>query len=56
MEVIVKQRGSAGTADPIDQRSTVGWKANGYGAQVTIPEYIVMVYSGSFYSEYDSAN
>ena len=56
MEVIVKQRGSAGTADPIDQRSTVGWMANGYGAQVTIPEYIVMVYSGSFYSEYDSAN
>ena len=27
MEVIVKQKGSAGTADPLDQRSTVGWKA-----------------------------
>lgn len=27
MEVIVKQKGSAGTADPLDQRSTIGWKA-----------------------------
>lgn len=27
MEIIVKQKGSAGSADPLDQRSTVGWKA-----------------------------
>lgn len=27
MEIIVKQKGSAGTADPLNQRSTVGWKA-----------------------------
>lgn len=26
-EIIVKQKGSAGSADPLDQRSTVGWKA-----------------------------
>jgi N4-gp56 family major capsid protein len=26
-EVIVKQKGSAGSGDPLDQRSTVGWKA-----------------------------
>ncbi len=26
-EVIVKSKGSAGSADPLDQRSTVGWKA-----------------------------
>ena len=26
-EVIVKSKGSAGTGDPLDQRSTVGWKA-----------------------------
>ena len=25
--IIVKQKGSAGTADPLDQRATVGWKA-----------------------------
>ena len=27
LESIVKQRGSGGTADPLNQRSTVGWKA-----------------------------
>ena len=27
LEIIVKQRGSAGSADPLDQRSSVGWKA-----------------------------
>lgn len=27
MEILVKNKGSAGTADPLDQRSTVGWKA-----------------------------
>lgn len=28
VETIVKQAGSAGTADPLNQRSTVGWKTN----------------------------
>ena len=27
LQTIVKQKGSAGTADPLDQRSSVGWKA-----------------------------
>ena len=27
LQTIVKQKGSAGTADPLNQRSTVGWKA-----------------------------
>ena len=27
LETIIKQLGSAGTADPLDQRATVGWKA-----------------------------
>lgn len=27
LETIVKQKGSAGTADPLNQRSSVGWKA-----------------------------
>ena len=26
LQTIVKPKGSAGTADPLDQRSTVGWK------------------------------
>lgn len=27
LQTIVKQKGSAGTSDPLDQRSSVGWKA-----------------------------
>src|SRR5699024_7023843 len=27
LETIIKQKGSGGTADPLNQRSTVGWKA-----------------------------
>ena len=27
-ETIAKQRGSGGTTDPLNQRATVGWKAN----------------------------
>lgn len=32
--VIVKPAGSAGTADPLNQISTVGWKLSGYGAGI----------------------
>jgi len=34
---IVKQLGSAGTEDPLDQRSTVGWKATTTGAILMQP-------------------
>ena len=27
LQTIIKQKGSAGTADPLDQRSSIGWKA-----------------------------
>lgn len=56
IEVIVKGRGSAGTADPLSQRSTIGWKAIGFGAEITIPEYIVRVESCSYFSDVDTAN
>ena len=56
VEVIVKGRGSSGTADPLNQRSTIGWKAIGFGAKVTIPEYIVRVKSCSYFSELDEEN
>lgn len=55
LEVIIKQRGSAGTADPLDQRSTVGWKAS-HAAQILYQERLVRIESGSFYSGTDSAN
>lgn len=39
-EIIVKPAGSAGTADPLNQRSTVGWKIPMFGAKITIPQYL----------------
>ena len=46
LETIVKQKGSAGTADPLDQRSSVGWKAI-KTAELLIPNYLVRVESKS---------
>lgn len=42
LESIVKQKGSAGTGDPLDQRSTVGWKAT-QTAEILSPEFLVRV-------------
>lgn len=44
LQTIVKQKGSAGTADPLDQRSSVGWKAI-KTAELLIPSYLVRVES-----------
>ena len=46
LETIVKQKGSAGTADPLDQRSSVGWKAI-KTAEILIENYLVRVESKS---------
>ena len=46
LEIIVKQRGSSGAADPLDQRSSVGWKST-YAAKILMPEFLVRVESGS---------
>lgn len=46
METIVKQKGSAGSADPLNQRSSVGWKAM-KTAEILIPQYLVRVESCS---------
>ena len=42
----VKPAGSAGTADPLDQISTVGWKMDGFGAKLLQPEYAVRIECG----------
>lgn len=55
LEVIVKQRGSAGTADPLNQRSTVGWKAS-HAAKILYQERLVRIEVGSYYSGTDKAN
>ena len=55
MEVIVKGLGSAGTSDPLNQRSTVGWKAS-HAATILYQERIVRVETGSDYSTVDEEN
>ena len=55
LEMIVKAKGSAGTADPLDQRSTVGWKA-AHAAAILYEERLLRVECGSSYSESDEAN
>ncbi len=46
LQTIVKQKGSAGTADPLDQRSSVGWKAL-KTAEILLPSYLIRVESAS---------
>ena len=46
LQTIIKQKGSAGTADPLDQRSSIGWKAM-KTAEILIDPYLVRVESKS---------
>ncbi len=49
IKTIGKGLGSGGTADPLDQRATVGWKM-AYGAKVKDPLAVIEVMTGSFNS------
>ena len=49
LETIVKQLGSGGTADPLNQRATAGWKAI-KTAKILYDDYIVRIESASSYS------
>jgi N4-gp56 family major capsid protein len=42
LQTIIKQKGSAGTSDPLDQRSSIGWKAI-KTAEILVQPYIVRV-------------
>ena len=42
LEFIVKQKGSGGTSDPLDQRSTIGWKAT-KTAERLVEDYMVRI-------------
>ena len=46
LQTIVKQKGSAGTADPLDQRSSVGWKGI-KTAEILVQNYMVRIESCS---------
>lgn len=52
---IIKQQGSSGTADPLDQRSTVGWKAT-KGTERLVEEYMLRIECGCSYSATAEAN
>ena len=53
--LIIKQQGSGGTEDPLDQRSTVGWKAF-YAAKILMQEYMVRIEACSEMSDIAEAN
>lgn len=46
LETIVKQKGSGGTSDPLNQRSSVGWKAT-KTAEILVDQYMVRIESCS---------
>ena len=46
VRTIVKQLGSSGTSDPLDQRATVGWKVMAYAAKILQPDWIVRIEHG----------
>ena len=49
LQTIIKQKGSAGTADPLDQRSTIGWKAM-KTAEILVDAYMIDCLSKSAFS------
>ena len=48
--MIIKQLGSAGTEDPLDQRATAGWKAIKV-AERLVEEYMIRVMSVSSFND-----
>lgn len=55
LQTIIKQLGSAGAADPINQRATIGWKAT-KTAEILVDSYLVRVESCGEFSASAQAN
>lgn len=55
LEMIVKAKGSAGTADPLDQRSSVGYKFS-QAAEILYPERLIRVECVSSFGGDDATN
>ena len=55
LETIIKQKGSSGVADALNQRSSIGWKAT-RTAEILIPAYLVRCESCSEFSATTAAN
>ena len=43
---IIKPAGSAGSSDPLDQISTVGWKVEAFTAKILQQSWMVRIESG----------
>ena len=50
LQTIIKQLGSAGTADPLNQRSSIGWKAI-KTAEILVDAYLMRIESKSALSD-----
>ena len=50
LETIIKQLGSAGTSDPLDQRATVGWKALKV-TEILSQQYMVRIETASTFND-----
>lgn len=50
LKMIIKQLGSAGTGDPLDQRATVGWKSIKTAVRL-VEEYMIRVMSVSSFND-----
>lgn len=50
LQTIIKQKGSAGTGDPLDQRSSIGWKAI-KTAEILVDPYIYRIMCKSKFSD-----
>ena len=53
LETIIKQLGSGGVADPLNQRSSVGWKAS-KTAEILIEAYLMRVESKSAFTDIEA--
>jgi N4-gp56 family major capsid protein len=52
LELIVKQLGSAGTCDPLNQRATVGWKATKVTVRL-VEAFMVRIETASTFDDND---
>ncbi|MEE1357631.1 MAG: N4-gp56 family major capsid protein [Clostridia bacterium] len=55
LETIIKQLGSSGVADALNQRASVGWKAT-KTAEILVPAYLIRVESKGEFSEEAETN
>ena len=51
-KIIVKELGSSGVGDPLDQRQSIGFKVDGFGLAIKRPEAICITYSIPKFAEF----